>query len=50
MNKDLIEPLKELEFLLREQIIFSDADKSEILAVCGAIINNIMDKEYFDIE
>lgn len=44
MNKDLIEPLKEIEFLLREQIIFSDAEKSEILAVCEAIINNINER------
>ena len=41
MNNDLIEPLQELEYMLREEVVFSESEKSEIRNICEQILNHV---------
>jgi uncharacterized protein YjiK len=40
INQKFIEDLKELEYALRDGMVFSEEQKTEIILVCGAIIAN----------
>jgi len=40
-NNDLIEPLRNLEYLLRKGVIFSESEKTEISCICFQITKHI---------
>ena len=40
MNQDVIEKLAEIEYLFRQEVIFSQEELNQIQAICEEILNH----------
>ena len=47
-NNDLVENLREIEYLQREGVVFSEKEKSEIIILCEEIIEHF-NNDFFNL-